>query len=112
MSTKDTQRRDEISRQRGYGETTHRDEAENAGIAGETRAAPDRGMLRDDGQPKPSVEGDAALDRAGLPPVSPDDERHPNAPGTLNADKGAKKQQPQPEEANREIVDAYSKDTD
>jgi len=94
------QRTDEVSRQRGYGETH---QAKQGGTtdapvdtAGFTQAPgaegdADRGVLRDDGQPRPAADNtEPRLDEGGRPVLSPDDERHPNAPDTLMSDMGAK----------------------
>lgn len=78
----------------------------------------EHGFLRDDGEkdrpgPKSTAAGNPGrLDDSPNPVVSPDDERHPNAPGTLNADKGPRAGE---ETANSKAVntdelgDAYSR---
>ena len=73
----------------------------------------DHGVLRDDGQKdRPVAEGAGThLDEGNNPVLMPSDERFPNAPDTLNADKGSR---PAEETANREnlntqeLVDAYA----
>lgn len=83
-----------------------------------TNSPEEHGFLRDDGQkdrpvPETTAQEDGPrLDVGANPVISPDDERHPNAPATLNADKGARKGEAN---ANSDIVntnelrDAYSK---
>lgn len=72
----------------------------------------DRGVLRDDGQKdRPSEGVQARIDQGNNPVLMPRDRRFPNAPETLNADKGSR---PAEETANRErmdtqeLIDAYS----
>jgi|GEM_PF-2671271 len=103
----DVQRRDETSRQRAYDEPAER--------VSET----DRGVLRDDGQPRPPAEDDdePRIDEDRSPVYTPDDERHPNAPDTLMADMGAKPRtsgdaaQDTPI-SREELEDSYSEDTE
>ena len=73
----------------------------------------EHGVLRDDGQ-KDRPQSNAAQDRideGNSPVLDPRDERFPNAPDTLNVDKGARSAE---ETANRETMntqefaDAYS----
>jgi len=79
----DPQEKREKSRQRGQ------DSGAREGLARE-EAAPDRGVFRDDGQPRPGPESPTPPEREEDRVLHPDDPRHPNAPGTMNADKGAK----------------------
>jgi hypothetical protein len=88
------QRKDEVSRQRGYGEDRNaKENPDNAeqtdlpGFRGNTGKLPgdDHGVFRDDGQPRPNEEiGDRPEDLV----KSPSDERHPTPPETMNADQG------------------------
>ena len=73
----------------------------------------EHGVLRDDGQ-KDRPQSDAVqyrIDEGNNPVLDPRDERFPNAPDMLNADKGARSAE---ETANRETMntqefdDAYS----
>ena len=72
-----------------------------------------RGVLGDDGQKdRPKDEGvSERIDEGNNPVLMPRDERFPNAPDTLNADKGPR---PAEETANRETLntqeleDAYA----
>jgi hypothetical protein len=102
----DARRRDETSRQRAYDE------------AAERVSDTDRGMLRDDGQPRPTAGGhEARIDEESSPVYTPDDERHPNAPDTLMADMGAKPRtsgdaaQDTPI-SREELEDSYSEDSE
>lgn len=110
----DPQREQDLSEQRGYGETPGRDsETAEAGYrAGQTPdAGDDHGILRDDGQPRPKGEAGEHIDAQSSPVISQDDDRSPNVPGTLNADKGSRKATPgavTPAPDNTELEDAYS----
>ena len=115
----DTQRQDDISQQRGDGETPGRNDTNQAGFR-RTEDQPqdgEHGFLRDDGQTdRPEAPGTAAerarrLDEGNNPVLVPRDGRHPNAPQTLNADTGpadtqagALKRAPD----TQELEDAYS----
>jgi len=111
----DPQREQELSRQRGYGETPGRDsETAQAGF----RAGPatdtdnDHGILRDDGQPRPVGDEGEPIDAQSNPVISPDDDRSPNTPAIMDADKGSRKATPgavKPAPGNTELEDAYSK---
>ena len=102
---KDPQREQDISEQRGYGETPGRkDETAESGFRrGEaTDLGGDHGVLRDDSQ---------HIDAQRNPVVSPRDGRMPNTPDTLNADKGSRKATPGALKAapDEELLqDAYS----
>ena len=115
----DPQRRNDLSQQRGDGETPGREDTEQAGYRGTDSEAQEgeHGFLRDDGQKdRPEVSGTAAertqrLDEGNNPVLMPRDGRHPNTPDTLNADTGAAdtragalKQVPD----TQELEDAYS----
>jgi len=79
----DPQREQDLSQQRGYGETAGRDdETAEAGLrAGEaTNMGDDHGILRDDGQPRPEGSDGRHIDDQRNLVVSPDDDRSPNAP--------------------------------
>ena len=115
----DPQRRNDLSQQRGEGETPGRDDTSQAGFR-ETADQPrdgEHGFLRDDGQKdRPDAPGTAAeraqrLDEGNNPVLMPRDGRHPNAPGTLNADAGAeatKAGAKTPAPDTQELGDAYS----
>ena len=115
----DTQRQHDLSQQRGYGESTDRDKAASLpGVKstheGQTEGA-DHGFLRDDGQARPEGTGTEQLDAGNNPVLSPRDERHPNAPATLNSDKGAarSKAEPQTKTPDDELLkNAYSVNRD
>lgn len=79
----DPQARDEASRQRAH----------DPGPPADARR-PDRGVLRDDGGPRPAGEGEDALDRDETPVIDPADPRHPPPPDTMGADTGPKPGQP------------------
>ncbi len=116
----DPQRGDEVSRQRAYGETPALKDTpladQDTPHPGYLRdpaspTAPDRGMLRDDGQPMPDSEGDPALDRPTDAALVPTDQRYPNAPETAGADHGPRPASParRPAVSNtNELSDAYS----
>lgn len=112
---KDPQREQDLSEQRGYGETPGRtDETAESGFRrGEaTDLGDDHGVLRDDGQPRPKGDDSQHIDVQRHPVLSPRDERMPNVPNTLNADKGSRKATPGALKAapDTEILeDAYSK---
>lgn len=115
----DPQRQNDLSQQRGEGETPGRDDTNQAGFR-ETADQPrdgEHGFLRDDGQKdRPDAPGTAAeraqrLDEGNNPVLMPRDGRHPNAPTTLNADTGAEATRagaktPAPD--TQELEDAYS----
>ena len=115
----DPQRRNELSQQRGEGETPGRDDTNQAGFR-ETADQPrdgEHGFLRDDGQkdrpdaPSTAAERAQRLDEGNNPVLMPRDGRHPNAPGTLNADTGAeatKAGAKTPAPDTQELEDAYS----
>ena len=115
----DPQRQNDLSQQRGEGETPGRDDTNQAGFR-ETADEPrdgEHGFLRDDGQKdRPDAPGTAAeraqrLDEGNNPVLMPRDGRHPNAPGTLNADTGAeatKAGAKTPAPDTQELEDAYS----
>ena len=115
----DPQRRNDLSQQRGEGETPGRDDTNQAGFR-ETAEEPrdgEHGFLRDDGQKdRPDAPGTAAeraqrLDEGNNPVLMPRDGRHPNALGTLNADTGAeatKAGAKTPAPDTQELEDAYS----
>lgn len=115
----DPQRRNDLSQQRGEGETPGRDDTNQAGFR-ETADEPrdgEHGFLRDDGQKdRPDAPGTAAeraqrLDEGNNPVLMPRDGRHPNALGTLNADTGAeatKAGAKTPAPDTQELEDAYS----
>tara|TARA_R110000803_G_scaffold87395_1_gene154075 strand:- start:2124 stop:2510 length:387 start_codon:yes stop_codon:yes gene_type:complete len=110
----DPQREQDVSEQRGYGETLGReDETAEAGFRrGEAKdMGDDHGVMRDDGQPRPAGNGGVHVDDRRHPVVSPDDDRSPNAADTLNADKGAREATPEaikPSPDTEELEDAYS----
>lgn len=112
---KDPQREQDLSEQRGYGETPGRtDETDESGFRrGEaTGMGDDHGVLRDDGQPRPKGDDSQHIDVQRHPVLSPRDERMPNVPNTLNADKGSRKATPGALKAapdNEILEDAYSK---
>ncbi|KCZ60141.1 hypothetical protein HY30_12935 [Hyphomonas chukchiensis] len=112
---KDPQREQDLSEQRGYGETPGRkDETAESGFRrGEaTDMGGDHGVLRDDGQPRPEGDDSQHIDAQRNPVVSPRDQRMPNTPDTLNADKGSRKATPGALKAapdNEILEDAYSK---
>ncbi|MFC7291795.1 hypothetical protein [Hirschia litorea] len=68
----DAQQIDEKNRQRGYDEVTPEDAVQV-----------DRGVFRDDGQPKPSSPYARKMERSDKSVKTPDDERHPNTPDTV-----------------------------
>ncbi|HBH42917.1 MAG TPA: hypothetical protein DDY28_00740 [Hyphomonas atlantica] len=115
----DPQRQNDLSQQRGEGETPGRDDTNQAGFR-ETADQPrdgEHGFLRDDGQKdRPDAPGTAAeraqrLDEGNNPVLMPRDGRHPNALGTLNADTGAeatKAGAKTPAPDTQELEDAYS----
>jgi hypothetical protein len=111
---KDPQREQDLSEQRGYGETPGRkDETAESGFRrGEaTDMGDDHGVLRDDGQPRPKGDDSVHIDAQRNPVVSPRDERMPNTPATLNADKGSRKGTPgalKPAPDEELLQDAYS----
>ena len=83
---KDPQREQDLSEQRGYGETPGRkDETAESGFRrGEaTDLGGDHGVLRDDGQPRPEGDDSQHIDAQRSDVVSPRDERMPNTPGAL-----------------------------
>ena len=115
----DTQRQNDLSQQRGDGETPGREDTNQAGYRSTDDQPQDgeHGFLRDDGQKdRPDAPGTAAeraqrLDEGKNPVLMPRDGRHPNAPETFNADTGAEdtkagalKQSPD----THELEDAYS----
>jgi len=111
----DPQREQDVSEQRGYGETPGRGN-ETAAAGYRAGQAPDtgddHGILRDDGQPRPNGVAGEHIDAQSSPVISQDDDRSPNAPGTLNADKGSRKATPgavTTSPGNTELEDAYSK---
>jgi hypothetical protein len=121
------QRTDEVSRQRGYGETHHAKQGATTNGPVDTAGFPqppgaedgaDRGVLRDDGQPRPTADdSEPRLDEDGRPVFSPDDDRHPNAPDTLMSDMGAKSRAssdgPQETPVSREeLEESYSSEDD
>ncbi len=65
----DHQQIDEKNRQRGYDEVRPND-----------RSDIDRGVFRDDGQPKPETPYARKLERSNVSVKTPDDPRHPNTP--------------------------------
>lgn len=94
---KDPQREQDLSEQRGYGETPGRKDAsaESGFRRGEAAdMGDDHGILRDDGQPRPKGDDSDHIDAGRNPIGSPRDERMPNTPDTLNADKGSRKATP------------------
>ncbi len=94
---KDPQREQDLSEQRGYGETPGRKDAsaESGFRRGKaTDLGDDHGILRDDGQPRPEGDDSDHIDAGRSPVGSPRDERMPNTPDTLNADKGSRKATP------------------
>lgn len=102
----DPQIKDETSRQRAYDESATTP-AQGDNPPPET----DRGFLRNDGAPRPAVEGGKSLEREDKLVVAPSDERHPNAPDTLNADTGAKRSDAADGDipsAAQELSDAYT----
>lgn len=115
----DPQRRDDLSQQRGEGETPGRSDTNQAGFR-ESSPQPrdgEHGFLRDDGQKdRPQASGTAGerarrLDEGNNPVLMPRDGRHPNTPDTLNADTGAEDSKagaktPAPD--TQELEDAYS----
>ncbi|KCZ48185.1 hypothetical protein [Hyphomonas pacifica] len=115
----DPQRREDLSEQRGDGETPGRKDTDQAGFRrGEGPRDGEHGFLRDDGQKdRPQPDETAAdraehLDEGNNPVLMPRDGRHPNAPDTLNADKGAESARPgalKPAPDTQELEDAYSK---
>ncbi len=120
----DPQRKQEASRQRGDGETMRTDDeplaeqsTEAAGYRGDgEESGAERGFLRDDGQSRPAKGGDKEprLDEGRNPVTQPSDDRTPNTPDTVGADKGPRKASsaddanPHPKNTN-ELDDAYSK---
>lgn len=103
--TNDAQKQDERSRQAAYGEDAREAQKDlkdqvTANVGARLGAVEDvdRGVMRE-------TRSDQVL--------HPDDERHPNAPETLNADKGAiaAKQSDLSLKNTTEIVDAYSANT-
>lgn len=68
----DPQQSDEKSRQRGYDEVTQNDTTEV-----------DRGVFRDDGQPKPNAPYARQLERSDTRVKTTDDENFPNAPDAV-----------------------------
>ncbi len=73
----------------------------------------DHGVLRDDGQKdRPVGEGaEERIDEGNNPVLMPRDERFPNAPDTLNADKGSRSAEKTANRENlntRELEDAYA----
>ncbi len=115
----DPQRQEDLSEQRGDGETPGRKDTNQAGFRrGEEPEDGSHGFLRDDGQkdrPKPdetAAERAEHIDQGNNPVLMPRDGRHPNAPATLNADEGkedtkAGAKKPLPD--RDELKDAYSK---
>lgn len=94
---KDPQREQDLSEQRGYGETPGRKDAsaESGFRRGEAAdMGDDHGILRDDGQPRPEGDDSDHIDAGRNPVGSLSDERMPNTPDTLNADKGSRKATP------------------
>ena len=115
----DPQRRNDLSQQRGEGETPGRDDTNQAGFREtvDQRRDGEHGFLRDDGQKdRPDAPGTAAeraqrLDEGNNPVLMPRDGRHPNAPETLNADTGAeatKAGAKTPAPDTQELEDVYS----
>ena len=111
---KDPQREQDLSEQRGYGETPGRkDETAESGFRrGEaTDLGGDHGILRDDGQPRPEGDDSQHIDAQRSDVVSPRDDRMPNTPKTLNADKGSRNATPgalKPAPDGELLEDAYS----
>lgn len=110
----DPQRKQDVSQQRGYGETPGRsDETAGAGFRAGQSPGPeeDHGILRDDGQPRPVGEAGRHIDVQSSPVISPDDDRSPNMPAMLGADTGSRKATPgaiKPAPGTAEFKDAYS----
>ncbi|WP_340693980.1 hypothetical protein [Hyphomonas sp.] len=110
----DPQREQDLSEQRGYGETPGReDETAEAGFRrGEAKdMGDDHGVMRDDGQPRPAGNGGVHIDDRRHPVISSDDDRAPNAADTLNADKGERDATPgaiKPSPDMEALEDAYS----
>tara|TARA_R110002072_G_scaffold200030_3_gene357793 strand:- start:933 stop:1319 length:387 start_codon:yes stop_codon:yes gene_type:complete len=110
----DPQREQDLSEQRGYGETPGRaDQTAEAGFRrGEANdMGDDHGVMRDDGQPRPAGNGGRHIDDQRHPVVSPDDDRVPNAADTLNADTGERAATPgavKPSRDTEALEDAYS----
>ena len=115
----DPQRREDLSEQRGDGETPGRKDTDQAGFRrGDEPRDGEHGFLRDDGQkdrPQPdetAAERAKHLDEGNNPVLMPRDGRFPNAPDTLNSDKGAESATPgalKPAPDTQELEDAYSK---
>jgi hypothetical protein len=111
----DPQREQDVSQQRGYGETPGRgDETAESGFRGGQATATDdeQGMLRGDGQPRPVGDEGEPIDVQSSPVISPDDERSPNTAAMPDADTGSRKATPgavKPVPGNTELEDACSK---
>jgi hypothetical protein len=111
----DPQREQDLSEQRGYGETPGRDDqtAESGFRRGEaTDLGDNHGVMRDDGQTRPRGDGKHHIDDQPHPVLSTEDNRSPNMPGTLDADTGPREATPGAIHAapdTEELEDAYSK---
>lgn len=125
MSTdNDPQRREELARQRGYGEAPGAKdkplEDQPAASGSHSRAArgaggkdaSDRGFLREtDGLDVPSEEAAPGAE-AEAPVTDPSDPRHPAAPETYGADTGPKEAETSSRRplSTRQLDEAYSAD--
>ena len=115
----DPQRKGDLSEQHGDGETPGRKDTNQAGFReGDQAPHGEHGFLRDDGQKDRPRSGETAAERAqhldegNNPVLTPQDGRHPNAPGTLDADKGKEDTKAGARTSSpntRELEDAYSK---
>ena len=122
-NTIDPQRKEELSKQQGYGETPDDSSIDASQPApgfrrtnSSIKAMPDRGAFRDDGDVPSQKTDEETLDRQTDIVVDPEDNRTNNVPDTYGADHGEKPNVPagddprpeDPSDGEQLLEDAYS----